>query len=39
VSHSRSGVKIPVRLFGIGGETPTQAAEKLMRREVNTILK
>lgn len=39
VSHSRSGVKIPVRLFGIGGETPTQAAQKLMRREVNTILK
>ena len=39
VSHTRSGVKIPVRLFGIGGETPTEAAGKLIRREVNTILK
>lgn len=39
VSHTRSGVKIPVRLFGVGGETPTQATQKLMRREINTILK
>jgi len=39
VSHTRSGVKIPVRLFGIGGETPTQAVKKMMRQEVNTILK
>lgn len=39
VSHTRSGVKIPVRLFGVGGETPTQATQKLMRQEINTILK
>lgn len=39
VSHTRSGVKIPVRLFGVGGETPTQATQKLIRQEINTILK
>ncbi len=39
VSHTRSGVKILVRLFGVGGETTTQATQKLMRQEINTILK
>ena len=38
VSHTRSGVKIPVRLFGVGGETPTQATQRLIRQQINTIL-
>jgi TolB-like protein len=39
VSHTRGGVKISVRLFGVGEETPTQATQKLMRQQINTILK
>jgi curli biogenesis system outer membrane secretion channel CsgG len=38
-SHTRSGVKWSTRLFGVGGETPTQAAQEVLRQEINTILK
>jgi curli biogenesis system outer membrane secretion channel CsgG len=38
-SHTRAGAKWSTRLFGVGGETPTQAAQKLMRQEIGTILK
>ncbi len=38
VSGTRSGAKLSTQLFGVGGETPTQAAERLIRTEVDTIL-
>lgn len=38
-SQTRAGVKAATRLFGIGGETLTQAAREVLRSELNTLFK
>jgi len=37
VSHTRSGLKLRTRLFGVGGESTTEAARNLVRDEINTL--
>lgn len=38
-SHTRAGAGISTRLFGIGGESLTEASRKIIRRELATLLK
>jgi len=35
---SQSGAALSVRLFGIGGDSPTEAAQALMRRQLRTLV-
>jgi TolB-like protein len=37
--QTRSGAGVSTRLFGIGGESLTQAARRIVRAELNTLLK
>lgn len=37
--QSRSGVSVSTRLFGVGGESLTDAARRLIREELSTLLK
>jgi hypothetical protein len=37
VSQTRSGLKLRTRLFGVGGESTTEAARSLVREEINTL--
>jgi TolB-like protein len=37
-SQTRSGAKASARLFGIGGESLTEAARQLIRKELRTLL-
>jgi len=37
--RSRSGASMSARLFGVGGESMTQAARKVLRAELGTLLK
>jgi len=37
--RSRSGASFSTRLFGVGGESMTQAARKVVRAELGTLLK
>jgi hypothetical protein len=37
--QTRSGVGISTRLFGVGGESLTQAARRVVRGELATLLK
>lgn len=37
VSQTRSGLKLRTRLFGVGGETTTEAARRLVREEIDTL--
>jgi TolB-like protein len=37
-SETRSGAKASARLFGIGGESLTEAARQLIRKELRTLL-
>lgn len=37
--RSRSGASMSTRLFGVGGESMTQAARKVLRAELGTLLK
>jgi TolB-like protein len=38
-SHSRSGAGVSARLFGLGGESLTEASRKIIRKELATLLK
>jgi polysaccharide biosynthesis protein PelC len=38
-SHTRAGAGVSTRLFGLGGESLTEAARKVVRRELATLLK
>jgi hypothetical protein len=37
VSQTRSGQKLSTRLFGVGGETTTEATRSLVREEIKTL--
>ncbi len=39
VGQTRSGAGVSTRLFGIGGESLTEAARRVVRRELGTLLK
>ena len=38
-SHTRAGAGVSTRLFGLGGESLTEAARNVVRRELATLLK
>lgn len=38
-SHTRAGAGISTRLFGLGGESLTEASRSIIRRELATLLK
>lgn len=38
-SHTRAGAGISTRLFGLGGESLTEAARRVVRKELATLLK
>jgi TolB-like protein len=38
-SQTRSGASVGTRLFGVGGESLTEAARRVMRAELKTLLK
>ena len=37
-SRTRSGAKVATRLFGVGGQSLTQAARQVLRQELQTLL-
>lgn len=39
ITDGRSGTSFTQRLFGVGGETPEEATQKLVRRELATLLR
>lgn len=39
VGQTRSGAGVSARLFGVGGESLTEAARRVVRRELGTLLK
>lgn len=39
VGQTRSGAGVSARLFGVGGESLTEAARRVIRRELGTLLK
>lgn len=39
VGQTRSGAGVSTRLFGVGGESLTEAARRVVRRELGTLLK
>lgn len=38
-SHTRAGAGVSTRLFGLGGESLTEAARRVVRKELATLLK
>jgi TolB-like protein len=39
VSRTRAGASVPARLFGVGGESLTEAARTLMKKELRTLVR
>lgn len=39
ITDGRSGASFSERLFGVGGDTPEEAAQKLLKRELKTLLR